>query len=163
MDIIGYLNPEIKARIQLRIKDELKIINGDQESVTFISHSLGTVIASDFIWDRQDKKDFGNFQLGNFFTMGSPIALFALRWGAELFNKPIRIDAPGAWINILDKDDPIAYPLKGLNKEYNAAVREDKEVDTGLVGISHVKYWKNKEVHQTIARKLAEDWVRGNK
>lgn len=163
MDIIGYLDEGAKKLIQERIKAELKTINGDKEPVTLISHSLGTVIASDFVWDRQDKKDFGNFQLGNFFTMGSPIALFALRWGAELFNKPIRIDAPGCWINILDKDDPIAYPLKGLNKEYNAAVKEDKEVDAGLVGISHVKYWKNKDVHKIIAGKLAEDWVKGNK
>ena len=163
MDIIGYLNKDAKAMIQQRIKDELKIIDGDKGTVTFIAHSLGTVIASDFIYDRQEEKDFGNFQLGNFFTMGSPIALFALRWGADAFNKPIRVDNPnGCWINILDKDDPIAYPLKDLNKEYNDVVLADKEINVGPVGVSHVMYWKNEEVHKTIARKLAEDWMRMN-
>ena len=161
MDIIGYLNKDAQKMIQDRIKDELKSIDGDKEPVTFIAHSLGTVIASDFIWDRQDKRDFGDFKLSNFFTMGSPIALFALRWGAELFNKPIRIDDPmGCWINILDKDDPIAYPLKELNKEYSEAVLADKEVNVGPLGVAHVMYWKNEEVHKIIARKLAEDWVR---
>jgi len=161
MDIIGYLNADAKRMIQDRIKDDLKLINGDKESVTIIAHSLGTVIASDFIWDRQDKKDFGDFKLDNFFTMGSPIALFALRWGSELFSKPIRVDDPnGCWINILDKDDPIAYPLKGLNKEYYNAVLEDKEVNVGSLGVAHVMYWGNEEVHKIIAHKLAEDWLR---
>lgn len=163
MDIVGYLNKDAKLMIHDRIKEELKSINGDKETVTFIAHSLGTVIASDFIWDRQDKKDFGDFKLSNFFTMGSPIALFALRWGAELFNKPIRMDDPnGCWINILDKDDPIAYPLKELNKQYDDAVSADREVNVGLLGIAHVKYWKNEEVHKIIARKLAVDWLWNN-
>ena len=161
IDIIGYLNGDAQKMIQDRIKDELKSINGDKEPITFIAHSLGTVIASDFIWDRQDKKDFGDFKLSNLFTMGSPIALFALRWGAEAFNKPIRIDDPnGCWVNILDTDDPIAYPLKDLNKEYNAVLLADKEVNVGPLGASHVRYWKNEEVHKIIARKLAGDWVR---
>lgn len=163
MDIIGYLNTDAKKMIQDRIKDELKSINGDKEPVTFIAHSLGTVIASDFIYDRQEKKDFGDFKLNNLFTMGSPIALFALRWGAEAFNKPIRIDDPnGCWVNILDTDDPVAYPLKDLNKEYNAVVLADKEVNVGPFGASHVRYWKNEEVHKIIAHKLAVDWLRNN-
>ncbi|MCR4337025.1 MAG: DDHD family phospholipase [Candidatus Omnitrophica bacterium] len=163
MDIIGYLNRDAQKMIQDRIKEDLKSINGDKEPVTFIAHSLGTVIASDFIWDRQNEKDFGDFKLSNFFTMGSPIALFALRWGAELFNKPIRMDDPnGCWINILDKDDPIAYPLKELNKEYKHAVLADEEINVGPLGVAHVKYWKSEQVHKIIAHKLAKDWVRMN-
>lgn len=155
MDIVGYLNPEAKHMIQERIREELSFINGDKEPVVFIAHSLGTVIASDFIWDTQKNKDFGRFQLSHFFTMGSPLALFALRFGAELFNKPIQIDDPhGCWINILDKDDPIAYPLKPLNKEYDAAVLEDKEVNVGPFGIAHVQYWQNRDVHKIIAGRL---------
>ena len=93
--------------------------------------------------------------------MGSPITLFALRWGVEAFNAPIHMDDPhGCWINILDKDDPIAYPLKEINQQYNEAVLEDKEVNVGPLGAAHVMYWKNEQVHKTIARKLAEDWVR---
>lgn len=163
MDIIGYLNKDAKKMIHDRIKDEVQFINGDKEPVTFIAHSLGTVIASDFIWDRQDKKDFGDFKLSNFFTMGSPIALFALRWGADLFNQPIHIDDPrGCWVNILDKDDPIAYPLKELNQEYNNAVLADKEVNVGPLGAAHVMYWKNEKVHKIIAHKLAVDWLQLN-
>ena len=100
--------------------------------------------------------------MSNFFTMGSPLALFALRYGAELFNKPINVDGAGRWVNILDKDDPIAYPLRELNEEYKAVVLADLEVNVGLWGIAHVQYWKNQSVHRIIAAKLALDWLRIN-
>ena len=163
LDIVGYLNEEVKERIQQRIKDDLLKIRADKEPVTFVAHSLGTVIASDFIWDRQKLHDFGNFKLNNFFTMGSPLALFALRYGAQLFNKPIHIDLTfGRWINIMDKDDPIAYPLKELNKEYNEVVLKDIQVNVGPLGIAHVKYWPDSNIHKIIAKKLAIDWLKLN-
>ncbi|MGE5279388.1 MAG: hypothetical protein ACM3L6_01415, partial [Deltaproteobacteria bacterium] len=124
--------------------------------------SLGTVIASDFIWDCQFKGLMKPFALGNVFTMGSPIALFALRYGAELFNQPIEVKAPGRWVNILDADDPIAYPLKPLNKEYDHAVLADREVSVGPLGVAHTRYWNAPVVHALIGRKLALDWLRAD-
>ena len=165
MDVIGYLNQEAYDKIHARIKDKLKSLIGVSpgEPVTFLSHSLGTVIASDFVYDRHKQNDLPGFSVGNFFTMGSPLTLFALRFGAQLFNKPIGMDVPyGRWVNILDKDDPIAYPLKGINAAYDAAVLKDQAVKVGALGIAHVRYWGNAEVHAIIAAKLALDWLKLN-
>ncbi len=161
-DIIGYLNEEAKEKIQARIKAKVVPLAAGGRPVTFIAHSLGTVIASDFIWDCQEHGLIKPFALGNFFTMGSPLALFALQYGVELFNKPIRVEAPACWVNILDADDPIAYPLKSLNKEYAGAVLADQEVNVGPLGLAHIRYWNARSVHTLIAHKLALDWLRAD-
>jgi len=166
-DIIGYRNKEVYKKIQERIICSLEKFekeSGNTE-LTFIAHSLGTVIASDFLYDmqRKNKALSGRYTVMNFFTMGSPIALFSLQYGIELFKDPVRVAPPyGRWINIFDKDDPIAYPLKPLNPEHNDAVFGDKEVNTGLLLASHILYWNCKSVHKIIAQKLAVDWIRLN-
>ncbi len=130
-----------------------------------IAHSLGTVISSDFVYDQL--KGTGvlhqRFLFSNFFTLGSPIALFALQYGIELFKSPIRLECKdGKWINIFDLDDPVAYPLKNLNQAYDAAVNVDYEVNTGGFGISHTRYFQNQIVQELIAQKLAQDWLQIN-
>ncbi len=54
--------------------------------LTVIAHSLGTVIASDFLWDRwmRAPQRLGGLTLRNFFTMGSPMAFYALKSGSRL-------------------------------------------------------------------------------
>jgi hypothetical protein len=168
-DIISYRNGCAKEMIQARIDEYLRPLAPASGTVpmSFISHSLGTVIASDYVWDSRDQKKLfaGPFSLNNFFTMGSPLALFALRFdGPEIFNDPICVDdKEGVWLNIYDNDDPIAYPLKCLNAAYNKAVTHDREVNVGWLGLAHVNYWKNKMVQRMIAAKLAEDWMRLHK
>lgn len=91
------------------------------------------------------------------------MALFALQYGIELFKSPIHVeDAQGHWTNIFDLDDPIAYPLKNLNDAYEKAVHLDCQVNTGGFGVSHVRYFGNRIVQETIAKKLAADWLRMN-
>jgi hypothetical protein len=164
-DIICYRNGDAKGMIQKRIDERLSGLAASSGAVpvTFISHSLGTVIASDYIWDsRHDKKLFSSqLSLCNFFTMGSPLALFSLQFGMSMFSDPISVDDKiGVWINIFDLDDPIAYPLKCLNAAYDKAVTKDEEVNVGLFGLAHVNYWTKKPAHRIIASKLAEDWLR---
>ncbi|MFC1632252.1 hypothetical protein ACFL1I_06460 [Candidatus Omnitrophota bacterium] len=166
-DVIGYKNPEAYKQIHKKILDGIDSLNKEKakDNITFIAHSLGTVIASDFIYDRQKKiGDFhSKFRLSNFFTLGSPLALFALRYDQRLFGQPIKMeDQYGRWVNIFDKDDPIAYSLKPLDAAYQVAVLKDQQVDTGCFGISHLRYWQNHKVHQLIGRKLAIDWLRIN-
>ena len=109
-DILGYRNPEAYSRIHKCMTDGVeRFVNvamdpADKQHLSIICHSLGTVIASDFIYDRQKK--FGhvheNFNFTNFFTLGSPIALFALQYGIELFRSPVVMEnRAGQWINIL--------------------------------------------------------------
>lgn len=170
-DIIGYYNDLAYERIHERLLNEINSFAdipapaGEKQSLSIIAHSLGTVISSDFVYDRQ--KAYGalheNFVLNNFFTLGSPMALFALQYGVELFKYPIHVeDSSGQWTNIFDLDDPIAYPLRNLNDAYEKAVRLDCQVNTGGFGVSHMRYFDDGEVQETIAAKLAADWLRLN-
>lgn len=167
-DITSYSEKGSKSLILQRIKDSLKshIDPSVSQNLTFVSHSLGTVIASDFVWEEEKPAGFLGQKafLSNFFTMGSPLPLFSLQFGGpDIFSKPISIQDPlGRWVNIYDKGDPIAYPLKPLNESYDKTVLKDHEVKVGMFGVSHVKYWTHRKVHSIIGRKLALDWLRFN-
>lgn len=168
-DIISFRESGAQNLILGRVEERLEpLINiSSTTKVSFISHSLGTVIASDYVWEGQKAGNLFNKKLNvsNFFTMGSPLPLFSLQFGGpEMFNKPFAIqDADGRWINIYDNDDPIAYPLKCLNDAYDQTVLRDQEVSVGLLGIAHVNYWKSGEVARIIAYKFVLDWLRENK
>jgi len=107
----------------------------------------------------------------SFYTLGSPIALWMERYGD--FSRPVRIPgktsddpvivAAAEWINFYDADDVLAFPLKGLSADYDAAVDEDRSVSVGalLLGmspVSHVAYWNDKSVIRPIANSLAWLW-----
>ncbi len=142
--------------------------------VTLIAHSLGTVVASDGIYDLYKKGEFPpNLFLANFFSLGSPIALYGLRYGLANFNHPIR---PKKWINFYYLKDVIGYPLRILNSAYASAVAEDVALCPGgganfLVTLlrmivaciplagnlqSHSWYFSDQRVIRRIAESLAE-------
>jgi len=132
-DLIAYTKlsyPENKYEmIQKRFKDTLTKLgqraceNGDTEaSLTVIAHSLGTVISSDGIYDICNNKSSPGITVDRFISMGSPIALYGLRYGLDNFMQPIH---PKMWINFWYPQDPIAFPLKSLNQAYSEAVTED--------------------------------------
>lgn len=162
-DIISYGNDEIYQRIHARVNERINGAVGDwsqKQPLSIVAHSLGSVVSSDYIYDQIKKNGefHSEFTLTNFFTLGSPLALFALRFGAEAFASPVKVESThGQWINILDRDDPFAYPLKPLNKAYHQAVEQDTEVHTGPFGVAHVKYWDDKTTHRVIAQKLVKD------
>ena len=81
--------------------------------------------------------------------------------GPESFNLPIQVEVPnGRWINILDKDDPIAMPLRLLNASYKRAVFSDYQVNSGWFwGTAHTEYFSRTNALDLIARKLAIDWA----
>lgn len=166
-DILAYRNKIVYKEIHDHILTKINALNTKPpfEEITFVAHSLGTVITSDFIYDRQKEKGISHPHLifTNFFSMGSPLALFSLHYGRELFKSPLRIESKfGRWINIFDRDDPIAYPLKNLNESYNNVVTKDWAVNTGLFGIAHLHYFNNEIIADKIGKKLALDWIRVN-
>lgn len=126
--------------------------------LAIIAHSLGTVIASNFIWDLQRHhyvRRFSNAEmtpiehgetLARLFTMGSPIPLWSLRFRHPPFGVPITMPDPGIWrhypaarcpdltgqwLNFFDADDVIACPLKPLNNAYREMVTADIAVNVG--------------------------------
>ena len=132
--------------------------------LTIVAHSLGTVIASDFLWDRwmRAPQRLGGLTLRNFFTMGSPMAFYALKYGSgrvEQFEKPITIAPPGCWVNIFHIDDPVATALRPLNQAYADAVLQDAEIRNAALLGAHTSYWSDSRVHEVIGHKLALDWI----
>lgn len=149
--------------------------------LTLIGHSLGSVIASDYVWDRTRDAtprhclvDQGLI-LSNFYSLGSPMAVYALRNNAgggiesirDALDDPIHVEPDsGWWMNMYARDDPIAFPLKPIRSYDNLGVI-DRIVDAGTLitawnPLSHVGYWDSGEVARWIGHKLALDWARIN-
>jgi hypothetical protein len=160
---------------------------GETAPLCVIAHSLGTVIASNFIYDLQteprrriiadsvrammDTPLERGETLTSLYTMGSPIALWSLRYTA--FGKPVRVPdrrlkqhhprLRGEWINFYDADDLIGFPLKTLNKAYGKVVCEDREVNVGSLltswnPLSHFGYWADRDVLDPIASGITAIW-----
>lgn len=172
--------PDKYGEIQKRFADSILKLSqqaqqaGDtQASLTVIGHSLGSVIASDGIYDLTKNNTVpGNLPIDSFFSMGSPVALYGLRYGLANFVRPIR---PKVWINFYYPQDMIAFPLKPLNAAYALAVSQDLSLSPGggvgffaglvrrlvamlpLAGIaSHSWYFSDTRVIRRIAEVLAQ-------
>ena len=169
-DILAYQRADAQRLIHSELDAALTRLAGHRGSptafspLTVIAHSLGTVIASDFLWDRwmQAPRQLGGFVLHNFFTMGSPMAFYALKYGSgmiEQFDKPITIAPPGCWVNIFHVDDPMATALRPLNPAYAHAVLQDAEIRNAALLGAHTSYWSDSRVHEVIGHKLALDWL----
>lgn len=161
---------------------------GPDAPLCIIAHSLGTIIASNYVYDLQvdpvkhligdevravmtgtplEKGD----TLALFYTMGSPIALWSLRY--HEFGRPIIVPAPqlrqyhseieGEWVNYYDQDDAVGFPLKTLNAAYGKMITRDAQVNVGGLlqswnPLSHFGYWTDRDVIGPVARKLIEVW-----
>jgi len=167
---------------------------GANAPLLVIAHSLGTVISSNYFYDLHQQLHTGSLKayigssvmeklgdtplergetFSHFYTLGSPIAIWGLRYDNPLFGRPISVPSPrlkdhypdlaGGWFNFYDEDDIIGYPLKTLNDEYKKAVKKDIMVNAGgllssWTPASHTEYWTDNDVTIPIARELAKAW-----
>jgi predicted esterase len=164
-------------RIHGRIADELagleRAVGRDGAPLVIIGHSLGSVIASDHVWDEQVGRGFGTSPftraetLAGMITFGSTLPLFGLDVDPIV---PIRF--PGAaltpqqksnarWLNFYDAADVLGYPLKATAYGYEYTVDEDVVVDSGppildKTPLSHVYYWSNPDVINRTAILIRE-------
>ena len=173
----------IYDKIHNKFKDELKEQAdkvGENAKLCILAHSLGTVIINNFLFDLQscidDNEDNPEIcadtpleqgkTLQSIYTMGSPLALWAIRHNPPKFGKPIVVDT---WINFYNKNDVMAYPLGNLNKEYNERrcnaekgkkpMLLDQQVCAGNIltkwnPISHNGYWTNRKMIRIIVKDL---------
>ncbi len=197
-DIIGYerslgtKNYE-RAHAELASKlTELAAEAGPDAPLCVIAHSFGTVLISDYIYDHQNQKGTGGTDLvaeqveeargqsalargetlNWLFFMGSPLALWSLRYDNALLNKPIHV--PGTkvqqlypnltsmWINYIARADIFAYPLRTMSPEYARWVTADKMVTlkepVNATPFNHTYYWVDRRLMRDVARKLADGW-----
>lgn len=122
-----------------------------------VAHSLGTIVASNYIWDNRDKLK----QLKGLVTMGSPLALYAGRHAD--FGQALDMQGE-PWMNLLYPSDVIGWPLRDLNASYHLQVTEDIILSpgwlTGKSPVSHTHYWGSGEVAAIVGDmvfRLADD------
>ncbi|MHC1558157.1 hypothetical protein ACR9E3_04330 [Actinomycetospora sp. C-140] len=169
---------------------ELATRAGPDAPLAVLGHSLGSVVASDFLYDLQGVATgtplaaqaaavLGDTPLeraetfGWFYTLGSPLALWAQRHPG--FGEPLAVPHPdftrrhpgqgGEWVNVYDPDDVIASPLRPLSERWSKAVSEDRRVDVGpwwlgWTPLAHPYYWNDRRVVTPIASQLAQAWHR---
>lgn len=164
---------------------------GEAAPLCVIAHSLGSAIASNYIYDLQihptrsiisdpvrDAIGENPLERGEtltlLYTLGSPIAIWSLRYKEPEFGVPIAVPAPllgkhhavlvdkAEWLNFYDRDDVLGYPLEPVNDLYKAVVK-DRPINAGGFlsswnPISHIRYWTDKDVLKPIAESLAGVW-----
>jgi hypothetical protein len=192
-DAVAYqLTPtdrQLYDRIHGRVADALRLLAeraGPAAPLCVISHSLGTVIASNYFYDLQNARSLvprsvhavmgdtaieRGETLAYLYTMGCPIPLWNQRFPD--FGKPLTVPAPGLrhhhrglsgeWVNFFDRDDLIAYPLRPLSPAYARQVSADRPVSVGPwwaggTPLSHLSYWNDDAVINPIAQRLAQAW-----
>jgi len=174
--------------IQSRVKDNLKKlcnnrrVDPDKTPLVILAHSFGSIIMSDYIYDMQKKlaqsadgnmEGYSNLEqfktLAGFLTFGAPLALFSLQEDSD-FAQPINVvgsELPPSiqervqWNNYYDKDDIIAYPIKGINDAYGEVVNGDYEINVGSATTSwnpacHNGYWEDKDFYKPVAQYFAD-------
>jgi hypothetical protein len=175
-DVVAYVDEgpnDIRTTVWKIMKQGLA--NGGPYSI--VAHSLGSVIAFDFIYhlfeegrlfDPVSDPDASvpelQARLRGLYTMGSPVGLFMLRngtlWRGPQPFRAIKNPLPDGrvWQNFWDEEDLVAYPLGRLfatNPANDGKPLLDVPVGTGPDPVSaHIRYWYSRDVADHIARSL---------
>lgn len=193
-DVIAYQQVEEAShnydRVHKFIGEKLHEISleaSDDAPLCVVSHSLGSVVASNYFYDLQFKQEHVRSivsrssplekgdTLALFYTMGTTLPLWSLRY--HNFSRPINIPSnelqnyypglDGEWINFFDTDDVLGYPLKDVDEHYYNAVNEDRKIHnkgllTGWNPLCHNGYFTNKDVIDVIVKGLVRTWKQVN-
>ena len=175
----------IHQRVSNAIEDLQTALADPAAPVVVLAHSLGGHIMSNYIWDRQHGVQPSAVlplravpTLAGMITFGCNIPLFALA-----FRDAKPIDLPGEavtgsdvrdavrWLNFLDQDDVLGWPLKPLYlKDFDALTAaqrltvsklEDYEISVGglLTGwnpASHDAYWEDDDFVAPVAEYFSQ-------
>jgi hypothetical protein len=170
---------DVYGRIHGKVSESLKELRsklgGEDKPLIVIAHSMGSVIMSDYIWDRQKGRDaerlggsaFERMEtLSGLITLGSNIPLFTLGHTPVTCIEfpppglPEKLRKKAKWLNLYDSDDVLGWPLKPLSIGYSDTVTEDMEVSVGNILTSwnpgtHVAYWTDDSVIKPAAYLIA--------
>ena len=138
-----------------KIDKSFKAITQEAKDTIVVAHSLGSVIAFDYLFGFRKHSLSQDTNVLSFITLGSPIPIFTSAMGhvESDLTLPTNIKA---WHNLFDNEDGIARRCKPFFSKIEV---KDISVKTGFFPISaHVKYWQNKQTASKIA-KILEDSV----
>jgi hypothetical protein len=161
---------------------------GPEAPLCVIAHSMGTIVAHNFLYDMQNKDEgtFGDDKPGDtplercetlslFVTCGCPLAIWRLRFGDDYKaihfpGKKVESMYPGMqpkWLNVYDKDDVLGYPITKLTDSYEkmaqAGYLEDRQYNVGAFWkswnpLSHKGYFRDERSLDNLAGYLAAIW-----
>ncbi|MCG8418008.1 MAG: hypothetical protein MJE77_08715 [Proteobacteria bacterium] len=169
----------VHRRLASRL-NQIARIAGPSAPLCIVAHSLGCVIASNFLRqcqagdiDATTPLERGE-TLVSLFTLGSPLAVFGL--GAPEGGQTLAVPAPTLrdhhpsltaspqWLNLFDAEDVLGWPL-GWHGEQPSTIT-DRVVRTGgplctLTPLSHADffYWTSSSVRNAIAENLVHLWA----
>jgi hypothetical protein len=166
---------EIHGCVHKHILTLREILGNADKPVIVMAHSLGSVIMSDYIYDRQKKQEkheidpFGNNKfermetLAGFITFGSPIPLFtvgydpveSIKFPPE--NLPDNLKEKAKWLNFYDAHDLFGWPLKRF---YGDCASEDEQINVGSILTSwnplcHHEYWTDNNFTEPVAKYIS--------
>jgi len=72
---------------------------------------------------------------------------------------PVALRDKAKWLNFFDPDDVLGFPLKPINKAYDAVVTADIDVNVGGIftnwnPVSHNEYWEDRSMAKPVAEFL---------
>ncbi len=152
MNILRDVDDDIaKVFLQTNIGD---FISGQDKNAIIIAHSLGSVIAFDYVFCFRDKCRLDpNVTIKAFITMGSPIPLFTSAMGHPDSDLTLPHNVK-KWVNIISRNDGIARKIQPFFK--NIPIKEHELFTSPLPIKSHCDYWKSKKVASLIADEILE-------
>ena len=172
---------EIYEAINNRIKDGMRKfsahrrVDPNETPLVVLAHSYGGVMMTHFIRTMQNSdSDLSNFEtmktLAGYVTFGNPMGMYSLQGIDSELGKSCKITGSALpedlakrsrWYNFYDKDDIVAYPLKGLSSDFEANVDADFEINVGSPATSwnpacHTGYWEDKDFYKPVAEFIGE-------
>ncbi len=172
---------KIYEAINSRIKDGMRKFAShrrvlpDETPLVILAHSYGGVMMTHFIRSMQNSdSELSNFEtmktLVGYVTFGNPMGMYSMNsldselgYSCDITGSALDPDLSkrARWYNFYDKDDIVAYPLKGLSDEFNANVDGDFEVNVGSAATSwnpacHTGYWEDKDFYKPVADLIGE-------
>ncbi len=179
---------DVYDKIHAQVHRDIQTLQGqllENSPLIILSSSMGTEIINNHIWDRQQwatKNPGTDDPLGGtpFERMETLLALYAYGNNIPIFATSRPLDSlqpiafPGSaispdlqphskWENIYDKNDPMGYPIKFLNANYQNAPVVDKQINVGDVLTfwnlaSHLKYWNSKRLVRRLNDYIVAIW-----
>ena len=170
---------------------ELSAEAGPEAPLCVVAHSLGTVVAQNYLYDLQHGSDKAEElpdaktplergeTLSLLCTYGSPIAIWRLRFGDEYK----AINFPGSsteklypnlqakWYNLYEGDDVLGYPISHLTDHYEGLAEEGylEDYKTNVGGVltswnplSHKAYLRDNDELERLAGFIADIWRGAN-
>lgn len=157
LDLPLYLGDPRGERIRNTVVSEIQTALKDFDGIILVGHSLGSVIAYDVAKQYLQTED-NSLKIKTLITMGSP-----LKWITEIRRaedgkqgpiNPQELSLPGIkWINIYDKEDPIALKEELPNNMFENV--ENVPLESGEKFIkAHTCYWTQDKVASIVRNEM---------